>query len=275
MGRRNPNSENSYSMSKRNVAVLFDIENINDTDSVKAVLDESNRLGQVAIKCAVGNWGGMTEKMQTHLTKLGIKFIRQASAGKGSNSSDMRLAIEVMDLLHDQSNPIDVFVLTTSDADFVPLATRLRSTGSYVVGCGYASSTDLWRSSVDKFVTLGIAATHKSHKAEPDGKEATSKSNLTSTTLRATEAHAAAPNEELHDEQRRLMRQALIELSKEHHNSVLGAKLHARIRELIPGFNYKKLGHSSFKKFVKSLDFTKVPDKPKTGDFRVSLRNGK
>ena len=241
-------------MTKRNVAVLIDIENVNEHASIETALDESGRFGNVVIKRAIGNWSAMPEKMQNHLTHLGVALIHQVSAGKGSNSSDMRLTIEAMDLLHGHPDQIDVFVFATSDADFVPLATRLRSTGKYVVGCGYASSTDMWKTSVDKFITLGSA---DSQNAEP----------------RSTISKVSAVNP-LPKKTVKLIRKVLAELSKEHPKGVLGAVLKNRILELDPEFDNKKLGHRSFKKLMLTLDFALVPDPPKTGDFRVSLCKG-
>ena len=238
-----------------NVAILIDIENINDVEWVKAVLDRSRRYGQVVVKRAVGNWTSKGEKIQNELTELGVALIHQPSTGKGKNASDMRMAVEAMDLLHYPTASIDVFVLATSDVDFVPLATRLRSEGKYVVGYGHAKSKELWKKSVDEFTLLGVSVNQPSNRQVPSSMSAAYKP-LPKKTVKA-------------------IHKALTELTNEFPEGVSGAKLHARIRELVSGFDYKKLGFSSFKKLVMTLDFVDVPAKPKTGDFRVTMRKSK
>ena len=253
--RHNPwESMPNHDVKPNNVAILIDIENINDVKWVKAVLDGSRRYGQVVVKRAVGNWTSKGEKIQNELTELGVALIHQAPTGKGKNASDVRLVIEAMDLLHNPTVLIDVFVIATSDVDFVPLATRLRSVGTRVIGFGLGHSADLWKKSVDEFTQLDASE----NQAANSKKKSTSKVPKPLPTKTVTS-----------------IRKALTELAIEHPDGVPGAKLHARIRELVPSFDYKKLGFSSFKKLVTSLDFANVPDKPKTGVFRVTKRKSK
>ena len=66
---------------------------------------------------------------------LASKPIHQYHSNKsGKNSSDIRLAIEAIDLLY--NNPIDTFVIVSSDSDFVPLVGKLRSSGKSVIVAG-------------------------------------------------------------------------------------------------------------------------------------------
>lgn len=242
-------------MNTNNVAILIDIENINDVKWVKSVLDMSTQHGKVVFKRAVGNWTSKGEKIQNELTELGVALVHQAPTGKGKNASDVRLVIEAMDLLHNPTVSIDVFVIATSDVDFVPLATRLRAVGKRVIGFGLGHSADLWKKSVDEFAQLDAS---KHQAANTKAKNSTSIAPKPLPTKTVT-----------------LIRKALTELANEHPDGVPGAKLHARIRELVPSFDYKKLGFSSFKKLVTSLDFANVPDRPKTGVFRITLRKSK
>lgn len=245
----------NHNMKTNNVAVLIDIENINDVKWVRSVLKGSGQYGEVVVKRAVGNWTAKGEKLQNELTALGVALVHQASTGKGNNASDTRLVIEAMDLLHDPTLSINVFVLATSDVDFVPLATRLRSSGIYVVGYGHVKSSELWKKSVDEFIQLGQT---KHQNADTETKESTGP------VINPVPKKLA-----------KLIRKALTELAKEGPNGVLGTNLHARIRELVPSFNYKKLGFKSFKKLVLTLDFAEVPDTHTTGDFRVTVRKAK
>lgn len=234
-----------------NVAILIDIENINDVKWVKAVLGGSCQYGNVMAKRAVGNWTSKGEKVQNELTELGVGLIHQHSTGKGNNSSDMRMAIEAMDLLHDPTVSIDVFVLATSDVDFVPLATRLRSAGKHVVGYGHEKSKELWRKSVDEFTLLGGT--------KNQGNNGPAKSVV-----------GLLPKKTV-----KLIRQALEELIETHPDKVTGSRLKGRIRELDPNFDQKNYGHRSFKKLVQTLPFAKIPGTHKSGDFRITLRKSK
>ena len=241
----------NHNMKPDNVAILIDIENVNDIKWVKAVLEGSSQHGKVVVKRAVGNWTSKGEKTQNELTELGLGLVHQQSTGKGNNASDMRMAIEAMDLLHDSRLSIDVFVLATSDVDFVPLATRLRSAGKYVVAYGHAKSKELWKKSVDEFTLLG--GTKKQSNNDP----------------------AKSPVGLLPKKTVNLIRKALDELVETHPDKVTGSRLKDRIRDLDPNFDQKNYGHRSFKKLLQTLPFVKIPGTHKSGDFRITLRKSK
>lgn len=68
------------------------------------------------------------------------------------NTIDVRLAVEAMDLLY--SAWVNVFALVSNDADFAPLATRIRESGLDVIGFGNDGSATTFRRACTRFIYL-------------------------------------------------------------------------------------------------------------------------
>ena len=89
------------------------------------------------MKRAYGDWS--TGKGSSALLELGIEPVQVFRTGSsGKNASDIRLTIDAVDLLH--QSPVDVFVLASSDTDFIPLVSKLRAAGKMVIGAGRESA---------------------------------------------------------------------------------------------------------------------------------------
>jgi len=58
--------------------------------------------------------------------QLSFRPTTQFAIVNGKGTSDMILAMDAIDLIHDSSLKIDGFALVSSDSDFTPLAARLR-----------------------------------------------------------------------------------------------------------------------------------------------------
>ena len=120
-------------MADPQVAVLIDFENVGLT-SLQWLFDQISDVGRIIVKRAYADWTA-TSKGRDQLLELGIEPIHLFhSSGSGKNSSDIRLVIDAVDLLH--SSPVDTFVVVSADSDFVPLVSRLRSAGKIVIGAG-------------------------------------------------------------------------------------------------------------------------------------------
>ena len=121
-------------MSEPNVAVLIDYENVG-VGSLDSLFDKMSDVGRVIVKRAYADWSKTTKKSQEQLQELGIEAIQNFHSGRSAkNSSDIRLAIDAVDLLY--SAPVDLFVIVSADSDFVPLVSKLRSGGKDVIGAG-------------------------------------------------------------------------------------------------------------------------------------------
>jgi hypothetical protein len=71
---------------------------------------------------------------------------------KGKNSSDMRLAIDAVDLLRDGAT--DGFCIVSSDADFAELACRTRGVGQLAYGMGRHLTAQRYRDACTQFFCL-------------------------------------------------------------------------------------------------------------------------
>ena len=72
--------------------------------------------------------------MEQALHPNAIQPMQQFALSTGKNASDMAMVVDAMDLLH--SGRFDAFAIVSSDADFTPLAMRLRAQNMRVFGFG-------------------------------------------------------------------------------------------------------------------------------------------
>jgi hypothetical protein len=111
-----------------NVAFLLDADNLSSASDVDQVFDHFRRLGvTVTVRRAYGGTeklSGIKEVLRKHAMR---SFINQ---GKGT--TDAALIIDAMDLMHHDALP-GMVAIGSSDADFAPLAVRLREDGIRVL----------------------------------------------------------------------------------------------------------------------------------------------
>ena len=111
-----------------NVAFLLDADNLSSASDVDQVFAHFRRLGvMVSVRRAYGG----TEKL------TGIKDVLRQHAvrsfvNQGKGTTDAALVIDAMDLLHHDALP-SMVAIGSSDADFAPLAVRLREDGIHVI----------------------------------------------------------------------------------------------------------------------------------------------
>ena len=242
-----------------NVAVLIDYENVG-LDSIKDLLEQLTSDGRVTIRRAYGDWSVQRGK-QDQLLELGIEPIHQYHSNKsGKNSSDIRLAIEAIDLLHE--SPIDIFVIVSSDSDFVPLVGRLRSSGKTVIAAGRREATSpTLIKSCDRFIFL------ESEKAADDSP--TPSRRRTSRRVSGSSGPATRSSDP-----RSLLLRAM-DVSVDESGRVVGSKLYQTMRRIEPSFNYKDLRHRIFSQFLESHSDIVGVIRPKdgSGDVIVQLLN--
>ena len=150
------------------IAVLIDADNA-QLKKLKAILDEISKYGRIIVKKAYGDWKNPSLKnWEDELKRLAIKPEQQFAYTKGKNATDIALVIDAMDLLY--TNNYDAFVIVCSDADYTPLAIRLRETGAYIFGIGEDKTPDAFRNSCDNFI-LTRSLTDSNDKIESIGNE--------------------------------------------------------------------------------------------------------
>ena len=243
-----------------NVAVLIDYENVG-LDAIQDLLDQLSDVGRVMIRRAYGDWSIQRGK-QDQLLELGIEPIHQYHSNKsGKNSSDIRLAIEAIDLLY--NSPIDTFVIVSSDSDFVPLVGKLRSSGKSVIVAGRREATSpTLIKSCDRYIFLDTekrVSSQVSHSRRRTSRRNGSKASQTA----STEAAAKA-----------LLLRAM-DVSIDEMGEVVGSKLYQTMRRIEPSFNFKDLKFRVFTQFLDAQTDVIEVTRPKdgSGDVVVQLAN--
>lgn len=133
------------------VAVFFDFENIkrsvddffeNERVDIKRILMEVQRVtgGRIIIKRAYADWGAFKDYRSDLLDNACEPVQTFALSYKGKNGADIRIAIDVMDVVLRQENITHV-ALVSGDSDFTPLVMKLREFGRMVTGVGVRSNT--------------------------------------------------------------------------------------------------------------------------------------
>lgn len=213
-------------MAEPQVAVLVDLENVG-AGSLRWMLDQASEAGRIIVKRAYGDWSKAAVN-QEQILEYGVEQIHVSrSPGGGKNSSDIRLAIDAVDLLH--QSPVDTFVIVSSDTDFVPLVSKLRAAGKTVIGAGRrAAASRFLVSSCDRYIYL------------EEAEEAHPRPEPSSLLLRAVKA------------------------SIDDEGKVTGSKLHQTIQRLDPSFSFRAFGHSTFTRFLQASPGVRVT-RPKRG----------
>ncbi|MFC2068630.1 NYN domain-containing protein [Chloroflexota bacterium] len=234
--------DNKLQFVDRQIAVLIDLENIS-LNSIQWLFDQISDVGRIIVKKAYADWALGANK-RDQLLELGIEaipLVRSTSGGK--NASDIRLAIDAVDLQF--TSPVDTFVIVSSDSDFVPLVNKLRSTGKTVFGAGEEKKAPKTLvKSYDRYFYLDQDRAISIVKNE--------KSNV-----RTKEAQE-------------LVRRA-VEASIDEHGRVFGSKLHQTILRLDPSFDYNLYGYSTFTKFIEASPSLKLIRSKGPGDITIEL----
>ncbi|MBX3713149.1 MAG: NYN domain-containing protein [Lysobacter sp.] len=116
------------------IALLIDADNA-PAAKIDVVLAELARHGIANVRRAYGNWKSPNlGKWEQALHPNAIQPMQQFALSTGKNASDMAMVVDAMDLLH--SGRFDAFAIVSSDADFTPLAMRLRAQNMRVFGFG-------------------------------------------------------------------------------------------------------------------------------------------
>ena len=134
------------------LALLIDSENTG-IEPIEGLLKSLKDEGRVTICRAYSDWSGPV-KNKDALLKMGIEPIHHFRPLKGKkNSSDIAMAVDGMEIAY--SRPVDIFVIASSDSDFIPLVRKLRSMGKTVIGAGRSSiAHEGLKAIYDRFIEL-------------------------------------------------------------------------------------------------------------------------
>lgn len=238
----------------RRFAILIDGDNI-PPDLVGDMFAAAEQCGRATIRRVYGTSTGIAGWREA-AAKFDIA-LREVPPGK--NATDMKLAIDAMDILY--RGKIDGFCIVSSDSDFAELARRLREDGVTVEGYGEGKAPIGFRQACDSFVVLRrktvVAETPKS----PD--KTTSQVNpvakLMPVTVNPEQRDTKPANRVVNAAWAKLLAQALMKLPLDN-ESVKISLVSQQLQLLDQNFSAKKYGGTSFRALltVSGLELRKV-----------------
>lgn len=135
------------------LAVLIDAENI----SAKHWPSLRQKLDALGVMATCRLFGDFSDSRHGKWIKIAheeaLQVVMQMT---GPNASDIAITIAAMDLLH--TARIEAMCLVSCDADFTPLAQRLRSSGMRVHGFGDQRAPSALRKAYSTFTDLAEPA---------------------------------------------------------------------------------------------------------------------
>lgn len=139
-------------MQAKAIALLIDSDNC-PAGSLKSILDELSKYGDITIRRAYGDWknqslNGWASILHDHA----IQPVQQFAYTRGKNATDSAMIIDAMDLLYTQK--LVGVAIASSDSDFTPLAMRIRTNGIQVFGFGEKKTPQPFINACSKFLFL-------------------------------------------------------------------------------------------------------------------------
>ncbi len=225
-------------MAEGQIAVLIDFENVG-LGSVQGLFDQLAALGRIIVKRAYADWSDARNK-RDRLLELGIEPIHLFHSSSGKNASDIRLAIDAIELLHQST--VDTFVVVSSDSDFVPLVGKLRAAGNVVIGAGpRATASRTLVGSCDRYIYLDHKGASDTDTSPPSPQDA-------GPLARAVSA------------------------SVDDDGMVIGSRLHQNIQRMDPSFDFRALGYSTFTSYLEASPAVSVTRPSGSGKGDVTVR---
>ena len=128
----------AFQKKRFNVAMFIDADNVTPSLVRFAIEKVNQEYGKVVIRNIYGNWSNkfLLDTWNPSIKQYRLTRIDNYSQSKGKNSTDICVTIGAMDILH-QKKDIDIFVLISSDSDFINLVHRLKDERKLVIGYGH------------------------------------------------------------------------------------------------------------------------------------------
>ena len=271
-------------MADGNVAIAIDFENIGNREQIRSLLNEVSGVGRITVKKAFADWNRESREAQTELQQLGIELIHQMNSTSGKNSSDIRLAIDTIDLMHTSLVDIESFVIVSSDADFYPLVAKLRSSGKTVIVAGRkAVTSEMLINGCDRYIDLDnlaaqsteleSLATNSIESREGVNKVFAKPHQPASIPKGSGVALKALGNDgnvvQRVSHEARVLTVRAMSSSIDSEGVVKGSLLNLTMRRIDPSFDYRTLGFATFSSFLEKVPEVQIerPDGP--GDIAV------
>lgn len=152
----------------KKIALFIDCENISHK-LCHEIMKRLDEIGEVCIKKAYGDWrkemlGPWAEVLlQYSIEPIQILSSAKDSTHKAKNASDIRLTIDVMHILYQQT--MDCFALATSDSDFASLAQEIRRWAIPAIGFGSHKAREELKQAFNSYDELDTPITLANNKA--------------------------------------------------------------------------------------------------------------
>ena len=265
------------------IAVFIDFENIkrsvdenftNERVDLMGVLSEIQSVGEgrIVVKRAYADWGYFKD-YRSDLLDTATEPVQAFSLSfRGKNGADIRIAIDVMDVVFRQADITHVGIVS-GDSDFTPLVMKLRESGKYVIGVGVRSNTSNYLAKAcDHFSfyddlraerIVGADEGTLSQEALPQPGAASENGNG---------AHPAAPPVSGAPPPEPMDPAVLLDLALARlgNRAVTGSALKTQMRKIDPFFDETRRGFGSFYDFLRAHEDRLDLHKPAVGDVTVA-----
>lgn len=150
--------------STRKLALLIDADNVRAA-FLPIIMREASAIGTITIRRVYGHFASTAmASWQKVLHENALTPVHVPPASRGKNATDMKLAIEAMDLLHQKD--LDGICIASSDSDFTTLASRIREDGLAVYGFGEKKTTAPYVAACDRFFYCDVLLEQTEQKEE-------------------------------------------------------------------------------------------------------------
>ena len=226
------------------LALLIDADNIRSA-FLPIIIREASALGTVTVKRVYGHFGSSTmNAWQPLVHEHALTPVHIPPAAVGKNATDMKLAIEAMDLLH--RGQVQGFCIASSDSDFTTLAGRIREDGVSVFGFGEQKASIAYVRSCDRFFYCDLLLQEDQPGEKP-----------------ASRQHATLPIKDIHA--------AIEDVSGEDgwaHLGLVGGTLNKRL----PDFDPRNYGFKKLSDLVTSMKSLEVRREKTAGGISIQAR---
>ena len=135
------------------MGLFIDADNVTNSKLAPQIMKEVGNFGSIAMKRIYGDWTSeMLQPWNEEALKHGIKKVQVTPSKKDKNSTDIALAVDVMDVLHDGN--INGFCIVSTDCDFSKLAETIREHGKFVIGIGPNNTPTSLKIACYRFITM-------------------------------------------------------------------------------------------------------------------------
>lgn len=230
--------------------------------TLSPIVDFAANNRNICIKKAYSDWSKpLLSRYQNELNEHGFEMIHlPGTSMQGKNGADLRMTIDILEDL--QSFPIiNTVVIGSGDTDFIPLVRRILARGKKVIIVGFDNSVGkLVKNNCTEFKSLNelFGEPEDLDDADYSEKKEEQKTELDLARLNGRDLLIRFINNRSNDE------------------PVLFAQLKYNLLRLQPSFSEKRLGFSSLKKFLESMQediVEKIENDPITGHPKVYFRD--